>query len=108
MSNTTIPATGKEAWGFWGAMNEHATTAWPMAMAVIADATGEDLDNIRAFLDSRLGRHFADDVQNGLYEGKTLRMRSTLPPSAGWVGRLAARQPRITASRAAWPTSRAS
>ena len=53
-------------------MNEHASAAWPLAMVAIADATGEDLDNVRAFLDSRHGRHYADDVQNGLYEGKAL------------------------------------
>ena len=73
MSNTTTPATRNEAWGFWGTMNEHAAAAWPMAMTAIADATGEDLDDIRAFLDSRFGRHYADDVQNGLYVGKHLK-----------------------------------
>lgn len=71
--NSTTPAPRNEAWGFWGTMNEHAAAAWPMAMAYIADATGEDLDNIRAFLDSRHGRHYADDVQNGLYVGKPLK-----------------------------------
>jgi hypothetical protein len=70
MSNTTTPATRNEAWGFWGTMDEYARAAWPMAMAAISDATGEDLDNVRAFLDSRHGRHYADDVQNGLYVGK--------------------------------------
>jgi len=74
MSNdTAIPATRNEGWGFWGTMNEHAAAAWPMAMAAIADATGEDLDNIRAFLDSRHGRHYADEVHNGLYVGKPLK-----------------------------------
>ena len=73
MSNSTIPATRNEAWGFWGTMNEHAAAAWPMAMAAIADATGEDLDNVRAFLDSRFGRHYADEVHNGLYVGKPLK-----------------------------------
>lgn len=73
MSNSTIPATRNEAWGFWGTMNEHAAPAWPMAMTAIADATGEDLDNIRAFLDSRFGRHYADEVHNGLYVGKPLK-----------------------------------
>ena len=28
---------------------------------------------IRAFLDSRFGRHYADEVHNGLYVGKTLK-----------------------------------
>ena len=72
MSNSITPASRNEAWGFWGTMDEHARAAWSMAMAAISDATGEDLDNVRAFLDSRFGRHFADDVQNGLYEGKAL------------------------------------
>ena len=68
----TVPATTNESWGFWGTMNEHAATAWPMAMTAVANATGEDFDNVRAFLDSRYGRHYADEVHNGLYVGKTL------------------------------------
>src|SRR5690606_23918254 len=61
-----------EAWGFWGTMNEQASGAWPLAMSAISDATGQPLESVRVFLDSRHGRHFADDVQNGLYEGKDL------------------------------------
>lgn len=69
----TIPATTNEIWGFWGTMNEHAAIAWPMAMTAVADATGESFDDVRAFLDSRYGRHYADEVHNGLYVGKTLK-----------------------------------
>ncbi len=69
----TIPTTTNESWGFWGTMNEHAATAWPMAMTAVADATGEDFDNVRAFLDSRYGRHYADEVHNGLFDGKALK-----------------------------------
>ena len=29
-------------------------------------------ETVRAFLDSRHGRHFADEVQNGLFRGHTL------------------------------------
>lgn len=72
MTNTTIPATQNEAWGFWGTMNEHATVAWPLAMNAVSDATGQPLDSVRTFLDSRHGRHFADDVQNGLFRGQPL------------------------------------
>ena len=72
MNNTNIPATRNEAWGFWGTMNEHAATAWPMAMTAVADATGESFDNVRTFLDSRYGRHYADEVHNGLYVCKPL------------------------------------
>ena len=73
MSNETIPATRNEGWGFWGTMGGHASIAWPLAMRAIADATGEDFDNIRAFLDSRHGRHYADEVHNGLYAGKPIK-----------------------------------
>ena len=72
MTITHIPATQNEAWGFWGTMNEHASAAWPLAMTAISGATSQPLESVRAFLDSRHGRHFADDVQNGLFAGATL------------------------------------
>ena len=68
----TIPATQNDAWGFWGTMNERAEIAWPLAMTAVSTGTGEPLESVRIFLDSRHGRHFADDVQNGLYRGQTL------------------------------------
>ena len=71
-TNTNIPSTHNEGWGFWGTMNEHASIAWPLAMHAIATTTGEDFDTVRAFLDSRYGRHFADEVHNGLYDGKAI------------------------------------
>lgn len=69
---TTIPATQNESWGFWGTLEQHAADAWPLAMTQIAQATGEDLETVRDFLDSRLGRHFADDVRNELDAGRAL------------------------------------
>lgn len=72
MSQPHIPATGNQAWGFWGTMNDHAQAAWPIAMAAITKATQEPLDSVRAFLDSRHGRQFADDVQSGLLRGQGL------------------------------------
>ncbi|PAT41993.1 hypothetical protein [Vandammella animalimorsus] len=71
-ANTSIPATQNEGWGFWGTMGGHASTAWPLAMHTIADTTGQDLDSVRAFLDSRYGRHFADEVHNAVYTGQPL------------------------------------
>ena len=70
--NQQMPATQNDAWGFWGTMNEYASTAWPLAMTAISDATGQPLESVRFFLDSRHGRHFADEVQNGLYRGQPL------------------------------------
>ena len=72
--NTTnqIPATQNEAWGFWGTMNEQAAAAWPLAMTAISDATNQPLESVRLFLDSRHGRHFADDVLNQIHAGRAL------------------------------------
>lgn len=71
-ATTQIPATQNDTWGFYGTMNEQAEAAWPLAMTAISDATSQPLESVRTFLDSRHGRHFADDVQNGLYAGATL------------------------------------
>ena len=71
-ATTQIPATQNDAWGFYGTMNEQADAAWPLAMTAISDATCQPLESVRAFLDSRHGRHFADDVHNGLFAGATL------------------------------------
>ena len=68
-----IPATQNESRGFYGTMNEHAEAAWPLAMTAISDATYQPLESVRTFLDSRHGRHFADDVHNGLYAGANLK-----------------------------------
>jgi hypothetical protein len=66
MKSNTTPITQNEAWGFWGTMGGHASVAWPIAMQQIADITGEPLESVRVFLDSKQGRHFADSVQDGL------------------------------------------
>lgn len=70
--NQPIPATQNDAWGFWGTMNEHAEAAWPVAMTAVSDATVQPLDTVRLFLDSRHGRHFADDVLNQMHGGRSL------------------------------------
>lgn len=71
-TTTQIPATENITWGFYGSMSEHADAAWPLAMTAISEATGEDLESARVFLDSRHGRHFADDVRNNLHRGQHL------------------------------------
>jgi len=74
MNDTTaIPASLNPRWGLMGALNEHAAAAWPLAMTTIAEATGEPLESVRLFLDSRHGRHFADDVHNALFRGLPLQ-----------------------------------
>lgn len=93
--NANIPATCNESWGFWGTMQEHAPAAWPIACAGIANATGCELEQVRAFLDSSHGRHFADDVQNGLFAGANLNaaIESATQKWMTWtIGRNTAKQ----------------
>ncbi len=67
-----IPATRNEGWGFYGTLGEHAAEAWPLAIRAISDATGQPPQSARAFLDSRIGRHFADEVLNYRHAGHDL------------------------------------
>jgi hypothetical protein len=72
MTNQSIPASHNDTWGFTGTLEDQAAAAWPIAMTTIAAATGQPLESVRAFLDSRHGRHFADDVLNERVKGKDL------------------------------------
>lgn len=53
-----------EGYGFYGTMSLDgcADNAWAAAMSAVAAETGAEPDQVRAFLDSSWGRHFADDV----------------------------------------------
>lgn len=72
--NTThpLPSTENPAWGFWGTLGAQAPAGWPQAVVSIANATGLCVEAAREFLDSRFGRHFADDVQNHMHAGAEL------------------------------------
>ena len=90
-----IPATQNESWGLFGTLGEHAEAAWPIAMTAISDATFQPLDSVRAFLDSRHGRHFADDVLNGLHAGLNLHdaIHAATQRWMGWtIGRQTSKQ----------------
>lgn len=80
-----ILPTDNEAWGFWGTLGEHAAEAWPRAFAAITEATDAESDAVRAFLDSRHGRHFADDVVVRLDSGVTLDA-AIAAATARWMG----------------------
>jgi hypothetical protein len=95
MTTTQIPATQNEAWGFWSTMNDQAQTAWPIAMTAISDATYQPLESVRIFLDSRHGRHFADDVLNELHAGANLKgaIHAATQRWMGWtIGRQTSKQ----------------
>ena len=94
-TTTQIPAPTITDFGFFGTLGEHAEAAWPLAMTAISGATSQPLESVRAFLDSRHGRHFADDVQNGLYEGKALAdaINAATQRWMGWtIGRQTSKQ----------------
>ncbi len=89
-ATNTIPTTQNEAWAFFGTMNDNAEAAWPIAMTAIADATSQPLESVRAFLDSRHGRHFADDVLNEMLRGHSIKqaLDAAVTRWMGWtIGR---------------------
>ena len=83
----TIPTTANPAWGFFGTIRHHADPeqAWPIAMQIVIASTRCSAAGTRSFLDSRMGRHFADDVANGLARGLTLG-RAIAASASRWMG----------------------
>jgi hypothetical protein len=73
---TNAPRTQNEAWGFYGTMTQAGTdgdASWAEAMTAITTATGCTPNEVRAFLDSRYGRHFADDAASTTIDAATAR-----------------------------------
>ena len=67
--------TRNDAYGFHGTlrcMGQDPDAGWAHAMAAIARATGGTPEAVRDFLDSRMGRQFADEVANQLVPGRAL------------------------------------
>ncbi len=55
-------------------------------MTRVAEATSQYLETVRAFLNSRHGRHFADAVRDQLYQDKPLE--AAITQWMGWtIGR---------------------
>lgn len=95
MSHDAPHTTRNPEWGYYGTMREQGEAAWPLALEAITRATGGDMAAVRAFLDSRHGRHFADDVQGGLHQGQSLAdaINATTQRWMGWtIGRQADKQ----------------
>ena len=94
MASTNItPESKNQEWGFWGTINHHgdAAIAWPIAINTISDATQLPAETVAIFLDSRHGRHFADDVANELATGKVIA-DAIEAATARWMGwRISAR-----------------
>jgi hypothetical protein len=93
MAGTHIPQTQNREWGFFGTISHHSDPerAWDIALAFIAGTTGCSPDATCTFLDSRHGRHFADDVSNELATGKVVA-DAIEAATARWMGwRISAR-----------------
>ena len=73
--------------GFFGTIAQATEPgrAWPLAMQAVHEATGCPEPAVRDFLDSRHGRHFADDVANELAAGRGLQ-DATAAAVARWMG----------------------
>ena len=79
MTNRTILTSKNTAHGFYGTMTIcpqrdcTSDTLWTLASTLIADAVnaeGEaEMIGVRDFLDSKMGRHFADEVIDALRSG---------------------------------------
>ena len=100
---TTILPTRNEAWGFFGTSHNHADAdqAWHLAFTAIAEVSGASPEGIRDFLDSRIGRHFADDVvgkMTGCGIGLEAAIGSAIRRWQGWrIDRKTEREHGITA-----------
>ena len=70
----TAIASKNKAWGFYASIAQHAEPdqAWAIAVAGITKRTVRCDEAVRDFLDSRYGRHFADEVAMGLCGGRDL------------------------------------
>ena len=72
MTALAILSSRNEDYGFFRALtvcpqrDRRSAEVWALASRMIAEAIGansdDDMNGIRDFLDSRIGRHFADDV----------------------------------------------
>ena len=90
MTTTILPTQNTDG-GFWGTMRQvenpaaDADKAWEIASHAIAWATAASREGVRDLLDSRYGRHFADDVATmaGTANGERVR-RWFQEKKAGW------------------------
>ena len=78
--------TENTLYGFYGTManDDCADAAWTEAMRQVGEATGAEPEAVRAFLDSRWGRHFADDVHCSLSHGLAEAVTAAVNRWQGW------------------------
>lgn len=100
---TPILPTRNEARGFFGTLSQAGADAhqgWTAASAMIACATDASPEGVRDFLDSRHGRHFADEVVGLTQSGAGLEaaIEAAIDRWMGWrIGRRTSRETGIPA-----------
>lgn len=82
--------TQNPVYGFWGAMDnigQPAAAAWEIAFQQISAETVASAEAVQAFLDSRFGRHFADEVANHLVRQVSLEaaVRASINTHLSWT-----------------------
>jgi hypothetical protein len=89
----SIPATQNEGWGFWGTMSANLVStvgisrqeavgmAWQSAIETLVAELGISPETARGVLDSRLGRHLADQIPSFAATGETIER---LMRTKGW------------------------
>jgi hypothetical protein len=88
--STTLP-TQNEAWGFTGTCRHHGASPaatrrlWDLASIALVNETGCNAWDARAFLDSKHGRHFADDVMSGIANDQP-EPRAVQSAADKWMG----------------------
>jgi hypothetical protein len=98
MAQITILPTENKLWGFWGTMLHEGLgmeAAWELTFSAVHAATRASEDGVRGFLDSRDGRHFADEVRNFLAAGLPLdgAIQAAVNRWMGWsISRKTARE----------------
>jgi hypothetical protein len=91
MTNLAVPTTENPEWGFFGTMSRQAPAnptdaIWNAALTAIVAAATCTPDEARVFLDSRYGRHFADDVSSYLLANQSIptAIQSAVTRWMGW------------------------
>jgi hypothetical protein len=89
MTTNTLPSKNED-WGFFGTMQHGGADpvqSWNAASAMIAAETDASAEGVRDFLDSRHGRHFADDVLSRVAEVGPHRLDEAIAATiARWQG----------------------
>ncbi len=93
MTRAALPSQN-EVWGFYGTISHledprasDPNEAWKLAFDAIRQATHLGDEAIRLFLDSRNGRHFADDVANALSPSQNTTLKEAiLAATERWMG----------------------